>query len=203
MVPLQLESLGAAYYTGNCHKWLCAPKGAAILYVRKDRQAQVRPLAISHGANSPRRDRSRFQLEFDWTGTSDPTPFVCVKTAIEHLPTLVEGGWPEIRARNRALALKAQKILSAALGVPAPAPEDLIGALAAVPLPGWRTDAEAPQPPLYFDRLQDALLFEHHIEVPIGTWPHPPERLLRISAQLYNSEAEYEYLACALKQVLR
>ena len=74
MVPLDIDAMAPAYWTGNAHKWLCAPKGSGILWVRADRRERIRPLVISHGANEPLADRSRFRLEFDWTGTADPTP---------------------------------------------------------------------------------------------------------------------------------
>ena len=201
MVPLNLRELGAAYYTGNCHKWLCAPKGAGFLHVRRDRQQGLRPLAISHGANSPRTDRSQFQIEFGWMGTWDPSAVLSVPEALRDVGSLVPGGWPEIMRRNRALALAGRRILCAALSIDAPAPEECIGSLASVPIPN-ANDVAPPTSPLYADPLQDWLRLEHNIEVPVIPWPAPPKRLLRISAQLYNSLPQYERLAGALKQAL-
>jgi isopenicillin-N epimerase len=201
MVPLELDSLGAAYYTGNCHKWLCAPKGSAFLHVRPDRQEQIRPLTISHGANATRTDRSRFRLEFDWMGTPDPTPWLAIPVAIRFLGGLLPGGWPEVMRTNRALALQGRRIICEAIGAPVPAPEEMIGTLAAVPLPDGSPDP--PISPLYQDPLQDRLLQEHGIQVPVLPWPAPPRRLVRISAQLYNRREQYQHLAEALTIVLK
>ncbi|HEV3484003.1 MAG TPA: aminotransferase class V-fold PLP-dependent enzyme [Vicinamibacterales bacterium] len=198
-IPLDLRSLGAAYYTGNLHKWVCAPKGAAFLYVRENRRASVRPIVISHGANSVRTDRSRFLIEFDWVGTLDPTAWLSVPMALRTIASLVEGGWPEVMRRNRELALRARDVLCEALQIDRPAPDEMLGAMAAVPLPdGVARDA----PALYGDPLQDRHLFEHKIEVPFVPWPQPPKRLLRVSAQLYNTIEEYERLAALLVQLL-
>lgn len=201
MVDVDLDGTGAAYTTGNCHKWLCAPKGAAFLHVRRDRQAGVRPLVVSHGATRPLDGATRFRREFDWTGTSDPTAFLCVPAALEHVGGLVPGGWPAVRAHNRALALAARETLCAALEAPAPAPDSMIGSLAAVPLPDG--DEGAPPSPLLTEPLQDALLERWRIEVPIVIWPRRPRRLVRVSAQLYNRPEQYERLARALGALLR
>jgi isopenicillin-N epimerase len=198
MLDVDLERLGAPYYTGNCHKWLCAPKGVGFLHVRRDRQRDVRPLVISHGANSPRTDRSRFLLETDWAGTDDPSPALCVPDALRFMGERLPGGWPAVRAHNRALALRARAILCAALGVPAPSPDDMIGALAAVPLPD---DHDAAASHRLLDPLQTLLRERWRIEVPIVPWPAPPARLVRVSAQLYNDVAEYEALAGALGEI--
>src|SRR5437016_1238475 len=201
MLPLDLRALGAAYYAGNCHKWLCAPKGAGFLHVRRERQGGVRPVVISHGANSPRTDRSRLLLEFDWTGSHDPTAYLCVPEAIRFLGGLLPGGWPELIARNRQLALEARRILCDALDAMPPAPEEMVGALAAVPLPDG---ADAPlRSPLYVDPLQDVLLERYRIEVPIVPWPAPPKRLVRVSCQAYNARDDYERLATALRELTR
>jgi isopenicillin-N epimerase len=199
MFPLNLDALGAAYYTGNLHKWVCAPKGAAFLYVRSNRRLGIRPVVISHGANATRTDRSRFHLEFDWPGTLDPTAWLSVPEALRFMGEAVAGGWPEVMRRNRDLALRARDLLCQRLGIDKPAPDDMIGSMAAMPLPDGSANIA---PSLYGDPLQDALLFEHGIEVPIVPWPRPGNRVLRVSAQLYNSIDDYEKLADALDALL-
>jgi isopenicillin-N epimerase len=199
MLPLDLRALGAAFYTGNLHKWVCAPKGTAFLYVRANRRYEIHPAIISHGLNSTRRDRSRYHIEFDWTGTFDPTAWLAVPEALRFIGSLVPGGWPEVMWRNNELALRGRDILCERLGIPKPAPDAMLGSMAAIPLPdGELTTA----PALYGDPLQDKLLEQFAIEVPVVPWPQPPRRVLRISAHLYNEVSEYEKLGDALALLL-
>jgi isopenicillin-N epimerase len=203
MLPLDLSALAAAgvsYYTGNAHKWLCTPKGAAFLFVRRDRQPAIRPLVVSHGTNQRRPGRSRFHDEFDWPGSHDPTAFLAIPAALEHLGSLLPGGFPELRERNHRLVVAGREILCTALGVEAPCPEAMLGSLATVPLP----DHPLAEPPsaLLPSPLQRALWDHHRIEVPVFPWPAPPRRWLRVSAQVYNREEDYRYLAAALAERL-
>jgi isopenicillin-N epimerase len=200
MVPLRLNRLGAAYYTGNCHKWVCAPKGAAFLHVRRDKQKPIRPLIVSHGANSPRADRPRFLIEFGWTGTGDPTAWLCVPAALRFMGALLPGGWPAVMKRNHELAVAARRVLCEALHAPPPCPEKFLGSMAALPLPDAER-VEAPQSPIYTDPLHDRLLREFGLEVPIVPWPAPPKRWVRVSAQLYNSLPQYRRLGQVLKLI--
>jgi len=167
--------------------------------VRHECQTDIRPVTISHGANAVRPGRSRFHLEFDWTGTHDPTAFMCVPEAIRYLGSLLPGGWPALMARNRDLALEARKTLCGSLGIPLPCPDEMIGSLASIPLPdGGATDVKWRRP----DPIQAALYDEWKIEVPVMSWPAPPKRLMRISAQLYNTPQQYARLAGALKNLV-
>jgi isopenicillin-N epimerase len=199
MVLLNLQTIGAAYYTGNCHKWLCTPKGAGFLYVRQDKQHAIRPTVISHGANAPTDQATRFRLEFDWTGTCDPTACLCIAPAIEYLSSLLPGGWDELMMHNRQMAIDARDTICDVLDVVPPCPDEMIGSIAAVPLP-W----DAPEAGCWFPGslpLQDELLNRFDIEVPIIPFPAVPKQLVRISAQLYNSPPQYQRLAQAIKQI--
>ncbi len=190
MLPLQLDAIGADAYVGNCHKWMCAPKGAGFLHVKRERQKAISPAVISHGRNSNRTDRSMFRLEFDWTGTFDPTPWLCVPEALRIVGAMKPGGWDEVMRANRAKVLAARALLCEALGVAPPVPEEFIGSLAAVPIPDDLRAADNAES-LY------ARLNSEKIEVPIIGWPSP-RRLVRLSAHLYNTRAEYERLIAFL-----
>lgn len=199
MLPLDLSSLGAAGYTGNCHKWICAPKGAAFLHVPGTRKDSIRPPVVSHGANQVSPQSSRFHLEFDWMGTHDPTPYLAIPDALHAMAAMVPGGWPAVMAINRTLVLEGRRILERRLSVATAAPESMIGSLATVPLPG-RAE-HSPAGAFDTDPLQDRLFFDFGIEVPIITWPDG-RRFVRISAQLYNRREHYDRLAAALEHLV-
>lgn len=213
-VVYDIPSLGVPFYTANCHKWLSAPKGAAMLWVRRDLQRDFRPMVLSNWAEAPEgaKGRSRFNLEFDYIGTDDVTPMCAVADAVEALPRIAGCDWAGLAARNRALALRGRDLLCDRLGVEKPFADDLIGPMASLTLPVVPESHRArlgARPTVFADALQDALLARHGIQVPIwrcgdqlGVGAFSGKRHIRISAQVYNTEAQYRYLADALVEEL-
>lgn len=200
MLDLCVEELGVDFYAGNFHKWVCTPKGSAFLWCRPELLATLEPPLVSHGAGMSFDDEvDRFHFRFAWQGTSDPTPYLCVPVAIDAIGR-ISGSWDEARERNHTLALHGRTLLEEALGVDSLCPASMIGSIAAVKLP----DSHGPAPTSLFDvdPIQDRLLDDHGIEVPIFPFPRPPHRLLRISAQLYNASRDYERLASILPDLL-
>ncbi len=183
MLPVQLDALGADWYTGNFHKWLFAPKGCAFLWTAPDRQSMTHPVVISHGY------QKGYLAEFDFTGTKDWSTYLSAPAGLAFYERL---GGGEIYRYNRTLALHAQRVLARTLGVELPAPEEMIAFLAAVPLPSSEaTEAAA-------TRLQQWLFDEHRIEVPIFAWDG--RLLLRTASQVYNEAWEYDHLANILER---
>lgn len=205
MLPVELDRLGAAYYTGNLHKWCCAARGAAFLHARRDRQPGLHPAVTSHGKNVPRSDRSRFLLEFDWQGSDDYTAMLTVPAALRFLASLRPGGIRQLQAENHAQAIAARQILASALGVALPCPDSMIGAMASLPLPPRSPHERLPQTPTppHIDPLQAVLYESHRIQVPVVPWSGPATRLVRVSAQYYNDTSDYQTLAQALLSELR
>ena len=198
MLLLNLGELRPTYYTANLHKWVCAPKGAAFLWVCADKQAGLQPAVISHGNNRPRPGFTPFQDRFDWAGTFDPSAWFCVGEASRFMGSLLPGGWPEVYQRNHELAVTARQELCHQWQVEPPCPDDLIGSLATIPLPE-RFQNVPPSGKIDVEQLR--LYDEYGIEVPFNRFGQPERRWLRISAQLYNSPADYKYLAAALNQL--
>ena len=224
MVRLDLDRLGAAWYTGNLHKWVCAPKGSAFLHARRDRQPGIRPGTISHGANAVLGESAargggghggatRYRAEFDWQGTLDPTPWLAVGDALRHVGGLLDGGWPEVMTRNHELTLRARTRLADVLGIDQStlAPPSMLGSMVALPLPtsGPLAMTGAGSSPLDTDPLQQVLLDRYRIEVPIYPWPvpaaespDPARRLMRISSALHNGPDDAEALASAIEDLV-
>ncbi len=196
LMPLRVQSLNAACYAGNLHKWACAPKGSAFLWARPDIQPLIQPAVVSHGNNTPRPGFTPFQDRFDWAGTFDPTAWFCVGPALEWMEQLLVGRWPAVERFNRALALEARRMLCRELKMEPPCPEPFVGAMATLPLP---TVFQGRPRSGKIDAEQLALYDRFGIEVPIMRFGNPEQRYFRISAHLYNTMEDYVRLAESLK----
>jgi len=199
IVPLDIDKLNACYITGNCHKWICTPKGSAFLHIREDKRDGVKPLVIGHGHTSELESKEKFRLEFDWTGTRDPSPWLCIPHAIKHVGSMVPGGWTEIMERNRQMAIFGRDLICEALDTTPPTPDFMISSMSCVEFP---SNEDVKSIPLDGDPIHNQLFDEYKIQVPVISWPNHNSRYIRISAQLYNSKEEYEYLSDSLISIL-
>ncbi|MBV8614462.1 MAG: aminotransferase class V-fold PLP-dependent enzyme [Acetobacteraceae bacterium] len=184
-IPLDLPATGADWYAGNCHKWLCAPKGCGLLWAAPERQAALHPVTISHGLGRG------FVEEFDWTGTRDPSAFLAVEAAIDFIENL---GGPALMARNADLARRAALFLADRLGTETGAGAGMGAAMGLVRLP-----LRGPATPERAERLRERLL-DARADAPVhviggAAW-------LRLSAHAYNEMRDYERLAELLAGIL-
>ncbi len=205
-VPVGLDRLGAAWYTGNAHKWLCAPKGAAFLWARADRRDQLRPLVTSHGANDPDPTRGRLHREFDWTGTDDPSALLAIPTALGFVGGLHPDGWPGVMAAGRQRAVELRDRLVRVLGAEPPAPDEMVGAMTSVPVSRLLGSDRA-----FVDGLRVDIRDEDGVEVALTDWPvaaareaadRPVQWLVRASAAPYVTDADVERLLAAIDRRL-
>jgi isopenicillin-N epimerase len=189
MVELDVTNTGAAWYTGNLHKWACCPRSVGFLWTRPDRQSHTHPAIVSHLYEKG------YAAEFEWLGTRDPSPWLATPTALRLMSRV---GWPRIQSHNRALALWASRMLCERWQVkPLTINPQMLGAMATLPLPGRLAN-------LTEDRaksLQRSLYHDHQIEVPLTLWQNHWHT--RISCQIYNTPKHYERLAIAVERILR
>jgi isopenicillin-N epimerase len=180
-LPLDLRSLDADYYAGNCHKWLCAPKGAGFLYVRRELQRDIHPLVISWGYEG---DDPDFRSRHEKQGTRDPSAYLTVPDAIEWQS---RHDWDAVRVRCHELARAARTELG--LEPLAPDSPDFFRQMVTLRLPD-----DAPKD------LQERLYDEHRVEVPV--FERAAGRLIRPSFQGYNDADDLERLRGALDVLL-
>jgi isopenicillin-N epimerase len=185
-VTLDMRTLGADWYAGNCHKWLCAPKGSAFLYAAPDRQRDLHPVTISHGLGKG------FLEEFDWTGTRDPSAWLATDVAIDFHNRL---GGDAMMARNIALAAEAAALLARRLNTDVGAAGALAGSMGMVRLP-LAGDATA-------DRSADIRVRLLAAGTDAPTHVQAGAIWLRISAAAYNDIEDYERLGDIVARVLR
>lgn len=201
MTPLAIEKLGASYYTGNCHKWICSPKGSALLYVRKDKQPKIHPLNISHKNDLFTGTDRHWSAQFIWPGTEDFSAYLCVKNSIAFMGSLM-GSRDALRERNRSLCLAARKSIAEKIGTPLPAPDAMISHLGNI-----LVDEHAETPAVTFNMmspLKKVLQEEFHIQVPVFLFNKSHLRAwVRIAVQAYNSPEQYEYPGDVLAEIKR
>jgi isopenicillin-N epimerase len=185
-VALDMRALGADWYVGNCHKWLCAAKGCGFLWAAPERQAGLHPVTISHGFGNG------YLAEFDWTGTRDCSAWLSVGVAIDFHARL---GGAALRARNVALAVEATSLLSRRLNTEPGAIGELAGAMGLVRLP-----LTGPATPDRSLRIRECLL-DAGTDAP--THIIDDSLWLRLSAHAYNEIADYERLAEITASVLQ
>lgn len=212
-ISLNLSELGADFYSGNCHKWLCSPPGSAFLYARRDVQHLIEPLVVSWGWNPDRPDpkglrdpwglseasgpgglldlgeaSSRFVDENEWQGTRDPSAYLSVPAAIQFQ---AEHDWARVRAECHELLREARRPIEALTGLPPICPDS----------PEWYAQMAAfPLPPCDAGALQRRLYDEYRVEVPVIEWGG--RQLVRVSVQGYNTEADIDALVGGLRSLL-
>jgi isopenicillin-N epimerase len=189
-IPLNLTEIGADFYIGNAHKWLCAPKGSAFLYARFEKQSLIEPLVVGWGWGEGR--SFSFGSDFldyqQWLGTTDPAAYLSVPEAIQFQAAY---DWPEIRRQSHALAGKAIDEISRITGLPSLyLDSDRYHQMATIALP--------PIEDLW--GMKDALYDRFRIEIPAIEWNK--RQFIRVSVQAYNSAADIEALVAALAELL-
>lgn len=197
-IELDITAVGADFYTGNCHKWLCAPKGAAFLYTHPNCQPLIKPLIVSWGwgANRPFTFGSDYLDYMQWTGTNDPAAYLTVPTAIDF-----QAGhdWPTVRARCAALLQAGLDEVSGLTGLPSPYAGVRAGyrppQMGLLPLPVEKV-VERGDTAVFKQILYD----QFHIEIPVLSWHD--QRFVRLSVQAYTTQKDVQTLVEALGTLL-
>ena len=200
-VKMDLSALGADFVTGNLHKWVCAPKGSGFLWIAPRHREATQPLALSSRAGWMPEGGNRLHHLFDYVGTADYTAWLAIPDALDTMSSMLPGGWDAVRAHNNTLLREAHTLICDALGAEPSAPDAMLAHMASIPLPPLQS--ESGPPPDWGDPLWIVLKDKYGIQVPVWTSGGLGVRILRLSAQIYNSTEQYEHLAEALRTELQ
>lgn len=190
-IDLHLDSLGADFYTGNCHKWLCAPKGSAFLHARPEHHHTLHATVTSWGYVAGTQGHTGFdaytgrtvlERRLQWQGTRDIAAWLSVPAALDFQH---RHQWHLVRQRCHERAVALMQRTADRFGLPPIGEPQDFGQM--VPLPVPHQDAAA---------LRDRLFEQHRIEVPVTQ--HAGRTFVRVSVQGYNSEADLQTLESAL-----
>ena len=185
-IPLNIHELGCDFYTGACHKWLCAPKGSSFLFVKKEHQDWVKPVVVSWGKDGDDPSPSEFIQNFQWQGTRDMSAFLTIPTAINFYIK-------EIRPYQESCKKIIQDTYSEFPSVlntePISAGREWLAQLVAHPLP-----KNIPS------NLKKRLWKEYQIEIPVFEWSG--QEFVRVSIQVYNTQKDVDLLMSALRSLI-
>jgi len=189
-IPLRLDELGADFYGGNLHKWLCAPKGSGFLFARPEVQDLLQPLVVSWGYESETPGPSRFIDQQEWGGTRDLAAFLSVPAAIDFQE---QHDWEGVRRICHDILRAAEQAICQRTGLARLHPDDPAWTMqmASVPLPA-EIDAHL---------FQERLYREYRIEIPVMRWNG--RNLLRISLQGYNTPRDAQALLKAVGELIQ
>ena len=184
-IPLHLEDSPFDFYTGNCHKWLCAPKGAGFLYSKSDKKHLLEPLVVSWGGNNELSSEDPFVDELQWQGTSDPASYLAITDAIQFQK---DHDWDSVRTRCQSMVHWVKDELEKLPNVRAwyPTNGDMQKQMAAVIVKDKLGQ-----------ELKDYLMNQFNIEIPV--WTYAEGSVMRVSVQGYTTQAELELLLDAIK----
>ena len=187
-INIDLTAMGVDYYTGNCHKWLCSPKGAAFLYAAPGRDEMLEPLVVSHGWARPHDEQSKFLDNFNWTGTMDPSAYISVGAAVRFQR---ENNWSAVRAACHQLASQTRDRINEMTGLAPISPDSTEWFsqmfIARLPWESW-------------ERIREHMWPEFKIEIPVLSWNE--QAFVRVSVQAYNTPEHMERLLGAIEKYL-
>jgi isopenicillin-N epimerase len=195
-IPLNLTTLGADIYTGACHKWLMAPKGAAFLYARREVQPRLMPLVVSWGFESIHPSQSQFIDYHEWQGTRDLAAFLSVPAAIEFQST---HNWETVRQDCHRLAVQTRRRINTLTGLEAVCPDEYSQFEATH---AWFRQMFLARLPdeVDLEQMKRRLYTEHHIEAPLIDWNQ--QKFIRVSIQGYNDQGNVDALLGVLSSLL-